>query len=147
MIDTTQEYTKHKYIQVSDYEPYFETFAAHLSYPMSKPTEIMYLANLSLLLANLIILSGEWESTSPEERVLALGELDLAFPAKFTGERNVSDIYAMIELRTQIFVQHFLEQGRADDWNTNIQLGEIFKVQDMRSIPSTATAHACLRNW
>ena len=72
--------------------------------------------------------------TSPEERALTLANLDLVFPGKFTSETEVSDVYVMHELRTQIFVQHFLEEGGSEDWDTTIQLGEIFKVDDLRSL-------------
>src|SRR5271170_7538752 len=134
MIDSTQEYKKHKYIQLAEYEEHFQMFSTQLSYAASKPAQILYLTNLSLLLANLIFLSGDWDATSPEERALALASIDLVFPAKFTSDSEVSDVYVMHELRTQIFVQHFLEAGGHDDWDTTIQLGEIFKINDMRSI-------------
>ena len=134
IVDTSREYTKHKYIQISDYESYFQAFHTELSYPADKPAKILYLANLSLLLANLIFLTGDWDTESPEERALAIVNIELAFPGKFSAEREVSDVYVMHELRTQIFVQHFLEEGGSDDWETTIQLGEIFKLNDMKSI-------------
>ena len=135
-IDSTQDYTKHKHIQLTEYEPHFQTFSTQLSYRAHKPAQILYLTNLSLLLANLIFLSGDWDATSPEERALALANIDLVFPGKFTSDSEVSDVYVIHELRTQIFVQHFLEAGGLDDWDTSIQLGEIFKLDDMRSVAS-----------
>jgi hypothetical protein len=135
MIDSTQEYTKHKYIQLAEYEEHFQMFAGELSYPASKPAQILYLTNLSLLLTNLIFLSGDWDATSPEERALALASIDLVFPSKFTPrDVEVSDVLVIHELRTQIFVQRFLEAGGYDDWDTAKQIGEIFKLSDTRSV-------------
>jgi hypothetical protein len=83
----------------------------------------------------LIFLSGDWDATSPEERALALANIDLVFPSKFTPRGiEVSDVLVIHELRTQIFVQQFLETGGDGVWNTKAQIGEIFKLNDTRSI-------------
>src|SRR5271170_1715471 len=143
MIDSTQEYKKHKYIQLAEYEEHFQMFSNQLSYAVSKPAQILYLTNLSLLLANLIFLSGDWDATSPEERALTLASIDLVFPGKFTPGVEVSDVYVIHELRTQIFVQQFLESGGLDDWDTTIQIGEIFKVNDTKSVAAGVSTPVC----
>ena len=92
-------------------------------------------------MANLVALSGEWDETSPEVRALTLASIDVVFPGKFASESDVGDVFVMQELRTQIFVQQFLEDGASEDWDTTIRLGETFKLNDPRST-ATGVCHA-----
>jgi hypothetical protein len=129
---TTQQYTKHDYIQIQDYEEVIPEFGARNGFPLEKVLKILYLSNLALLLVHLIELMGEWESMTPEVRALDIGCIALAFPTKFLApgqRRGTDEAHITLELRTQLFVQTLLECLGDDElqWDTNQRVEEILK--------------------
>ena len=132
-----QKYTQHKYISIQEYEEYNEFFVKELSFPEEKFYNILYLANLSFLLIQVSELTSEWTKKSPEERALAITNIELLFPNHFLpSEKDISGVEAgvLMELRTQIFVQLFLESLHAsnEDWNSKDRVKEIFKLSTIR---------------
>lgn len=130
-IDYKEKFTAHNYIQIADYE---ENIRYFVLFPPDKTINILYLVNLALLLVNIIELTAEWENKSPEERALAIANIDQVFPAEFSvpgQQARPFETHAIVELRTQIFVQSFKEtvqSGYFDSWDTAEKIDEIFKL-------------------
>ena len=140
-----QKYTQHKYISIPEYEEYNEFFVKELSFPEEKFYNILYLANLSLLLVQILELTSEWTSKSPEERALVITNIELLFPNHFLPpENDISGVEAgiLMELRTQIFVQLFLESLHTSDeeWNAKQRAKEIFKLSTIQKQPKKEKA-------
>jgi len=92
---------------------------------------------LSLLLIQLIELTAEWTTKSYEERALTINNIELLFPNHFLPpEKDISGVEAgvLVELRTQIFVQLFLEKLHTsdEDWNSKDRVTEIFKLSTIQ---------------
>jgi hypothetical protein len=135
-----QKYTQHKYISIPEYEEYSEFFVKELSFPEEKFYNILYLANLSLLLIRILELTSEWTTKSIEERALAINNIELLFPNHFLPpEKDISGIEAcvLVELRTQMFVQLFLESLHTSDeeWNSKDRVKKIFKLSTVQKQP------------
>ena len=133
----TQKYTRHKYISIQEYEDYHDSFVKELSFPEEKFYNILYLGNLSLLLIQVLELTAEWTKKSYDERVLTINNIELLFPNHFLPpEKDISGVEAgvLVELRTQIFVQLFLESLHTSDqdWNSKDRGTEIFKLSTIQ---------------
>ena len=122
-VDVSQKYTAHKYLPTQEYSSFNE-----------KHRKIIFLANLALLLIQLVELSSEWPIKSHEEKSLELTNIDLMFPTQFLYPEkfpSAQEASILLELRTQIFVEMFLEnlhEGAADEWNSSTKVKEIFKL-------------------
>jgi hypothetical protein len=94
---------------------------------------VLYLANLTLLLRDLIDMTSE-QDASAEEKALNLSGLDLVFPDAFAESgKDVTTYKVIVELRTQIFIQHFFEslnEGTIQEWNPQDSLADVFKMED-----------------
>jgi hypothetical protein len=131
----TEKFTRHKYIRIQEYEENIDFFVEE-DLPLEKVYKILYLANLSILLVEAIEMTAEWEELSPERRGLAISEIDLVFPMHFVfpGELGPTDTMQIVsELRTQIFIQTYLEVqdiGELEEWNSPEEIVKIFKMDD-----------------
>jgi len=110
-----------------------DKLGAKYSFSKEKVANILLLANLARLLVTLIELTDEFSETTAEERHLQITQIALQFPNRFlppSGRKGTSEAKVLMELRTQIFVQLFLQtrdQNGWDEWNTSIKLEEIFQ--------------------
>lgn len=135
MSDVAENFTRHKYIRIQEYEEKVRLFVED-DFPEEKVYKILYLANLSILLVEIIEMTAEWENMSPEQRRLAISEIDLVFPMPFVypGELGPTNTMQIIsELRTQIFIQMYLEMqdaGDLDEWNSQEKVTNIFKMDE-----------------
>ena len=111
--------------------------AEQLKFPKEKVINVLFLANLTRLLVNLIELMGERETTSHEACFLSLTSIDLVFPSQFLppGERKgTHEAHIISELRTQIFIQTFkgyldlLQEELDKDWDPNKKIREFFNI-------------------
>jgi hypothetical protein len=132
-----QKYTQHKYISILEYEECNDFFVSELSFPEEKFYNILYLANISQLLIQILELTAEWTTKSPEERALTINNIELLFPNHFLpAEKNISGVEAgfLVEIRTQMFVQLFLESLHTSDeeWNSKDRANEIFKLSTIQ---------------
>lgn len=128
-----QTYTVHKYIQIQDHETSLPTLKQTLLFPPKKVLKILLLANLALLLVNVIEITGEWESTSPEERTLSISNIVQIFPSHFVGSKDktgMTEAKVLLDLRTQIFFQLFLEcsEDGLQDWDTEAKIQEVLQI-------------------
>jgi hypothetical protein len=136
-LGTADNYTMHNYIQLQEYNVNNTILFGDPQFPTEKVYKILYLANLGLLVINLFRITAQWERISPEERALSIRNISLVFPEHFLppdSHRGTEDSQVMLELRTQIFTQTFLEAKQTDNldqWNTNDKIAEIFKIDDM----------------
>ena len=85
-------------------------------------------------MVNIIELTAEWNKKSPEERALAISNIDQVFPNEFLplGQRQGTDeAQVTVELRTQNFVQLFeetIQMDSLDSWVTVDKINETFKL-------------------
>jgi hypothetical protein len=134
-----QKYTQHTYISIQEFTEHRKFFVKELRFPEEKFYNILYLANISLLLIQILELTSKWTKKSFEERALAINNIELLFPNHFLpSEKDISGVEAcvLVELRTQIFVQLFLESlHTSDEWNSKDRVREIFKLSTIQKQP------------
>lgn len=121
-VDIATKYTMHTYILIQE---------KNRPERDEKSLKILYLANLTLLLIQIMELSAEWSMKSHEERSLDLINIDLMFPSNFLYPEMspaASEAGIVLALRTQIFVQMFLENLHEGigEWALEDKQKEIF---------------------
>jgi hypothetical protein len=126
-------YTVHKYIQIQDHEISLPTLKQTLLFPPKKVLKILLFANLALLLVNVIDITGEWDSTSPEQRTLSISNIVQIFPSHFVWSKDrtgVTEAKLLVDLRTQMFFQLFLESAEDgfQDWDTEAKIKEVLQI-------------------
>lgn len=139
IVVVVQKYTQHTYISIQEYTEHRKFFVKELRFPEEKFYNILYLANISLLLIQILELTSKWTKKSFEERALAINNIELLFPNHFLpSEKDISGVEAcvLVELRTQIFVQLFLESlHTSEEWNSKDRVREIFKLSTIQKQP------------
>jgi hypothetical protein len=133
MVDVLPSFTAHKWIDLPEYDDDFigDVIAKYNVEPASV-VKVHYLANLTLLLRDLIDMTYNITDISEEDRVLRLSAVDLVFPSSFTSTPDDGAIECLIELRTQIFISHFLEMVNGayfQEWEIENSLQNIFKLE------------------
>lgn len=138
MAVTMQFYTRHRYIQLQDHENAIEDVEESLLFPREKVLKILVLANLAMLLVNIIDITGNWDTKSYEERLLSISEIIQLFPSQFThsGEKMSSaEAQVTVELRTQIFFLLYWQISEEDHlarWNTEDKIPDILHINVSR---------------
>lgn len=134
MAVTMQFYTGHKYIQLQDHENTIEDVEDTLLFPPEKVLKILILANLAMLIVNLINITGNWNKKSYEETLLSISEVIQLFPSKFTvsGEKmSTAEAQVIVELRTQIFFLLYWQLSEEENlarWNSEDRIPGILHV-------------------
>ena len=96
--------------------------------------DVVHLANLALLFANIVELTVEWDNLSSEEKFLEIRNVAQVFPELFLApesRQGTDEAKVIIELQTQIFVHTFLDAVHTetlDAWNTTDIISKIFKI-------------------
>jgi hypothetical protein len=144
-IVTMGKFTTHKYINLQEYEPLIDHFVEGLEFPEEKVWKILVSANLAFLLIDLIEMTAAWEKNSPEGRTLMIDDVVLRFPKQFLTPREyrgASEDTVLVELRTQGFVQTYLESLSTDlvDWTTTAMIDDIMHVTE-KSPPDEEEVH------
>jgi hypothetical protein len=134
-IVTMGKFTTHKYINLQEYEPLIDHFVEGLGFPEEKVWKILVSANLAFLLVDLIEMAAVWETKSPEGRTLMIDDVLLRFPKQFLTPkdyRGASEATVLVELRTQAFVQTYLESLSTDSagWTTTVMIDDIMQVKE-----------------
>jgi hypothetical protein len=125
------EFTKYKYIQVREYKNDNATLDA------------VCMANIASLFGNLVEFTVEWDDHTPEQRGLEISHIAQVFPKTFVspGQRiGTGELMVLAELRTQLFLQLFLEAFEGDDmdrWNTEDKFSEAFDLMSDDEEPIT----------
>jgi hypothetical protein len=138
---TMATYTPHKYIKVHEHQNQYKQLGAKSLFTNERIYNILVHANLARLVIDLIKITSEWDHTSPEERALLINQIELMFPAQFTptnSRKGSNESIVLMELRTQVFVQNFMEALQSDllgEWNTNNRIQEIFRTEREPEVP------------
>jgi hypothetical protein len=122
------KYTIHKYIPIQEH------VRSEPDFPREKSVKIIYLANLAMLLIQVIQLSAEWSMKSHEQISLEITNMDKMFPSRFMEfVPSATEASITMNLRTQIFIQMYLEslhEGGIDEWISMEKAKQIFQLDD-----------------
>jgi hypothetical protein len=140
-------FADHVFIKLDEYQAHLRQLGGKYSFSNEKVSNILLLVNLGRLLVSLIEYTGAYD-LDEEQKALEIHRLELQFPDQFIpvgGRKGTAEALVLIDLRTQIFVQYFLdalEHNRWGDWNTSNKLDEVFQIE---SDPVTGQSHrVCL---
>jgi len=126
-------FREHRFIGLRNYDDYLEQLGQRYSFSEEKVSSILLLANLTQLLVTLIELSANFTWVTAEERRFEIYNITLCFPGQFLSDgamAGTEEAGVLLELRTQIFVQMFLDTLAGndwDEWNTSTTVDNILQ--------------------